>query len=53
MITKLNPYYNTGFSDAESFFNVTISPKQSGGYQVTLRFGIGLHEKDLPLLKNI
>lgn len=53
MITKLNPYYITGFSDAESFFNVTISPKQSGGYQVTLRFGIGLHEKDLPLLKNI
>ncbi len=43
-------WYLTGFCDAESFFNVTISPKQSGGYQVSLRFGITLHEKDLPLL---
>lgn len=44
-------WYLTGFTDAEGFFNVTISPKQSGGYQVSLRFGLQLHEKDLPLLK--
>ena len=44
-------WYLTRFTDAEDFFNVTISPKQSGGYQVSLRFGLSLHEKDLPLLK--
>lgn len=44
-------WYLTGFTDAEGFFNITISPKQSGGYQVSLRFGLQLHEKDLPLLK--
>lgn len=49
----LNPYYITGFADAEGCFNVTISPRISGNYQVSLRFSIELHERDLSLLKNI
>jgi hypothetical protein len=49
----LNPYYITGFADAEGCFNVTISPRVSGNYQVSLRFSIELHQRDLSLLKNI
>lgn len=50
---KLNPYFITGFSDAESCFNVTVSPRISGSYQVSLRFKIQLHHQDLDLLEKI
>ena len=51
--TILYPYYITGFADAEGCFNVTISPRISGNYQVSLRFSIELHQRDLTILKNI
>lgn len=49
----LNPYYVTGFTDAEGCFNVTISPRSNGKYQVSLRFEIDLHSRDIELLSNI
>jgi hypothetical protein len=49
----LNPYYVTGFTDAEGCFNVTISPRSNGKYQVSLRFEIDLHSRDIKLLSNI
>jgi len=50
---KLNPYYVTGFTDAEGCFNVTISPRSNGKYQASLRFEIDLHSRDIELLSNI
>jgi len=51
----LNPYYITGFSDAESSFNIRISQnnKYKTGWLIELRYLIGLHQKDQPLLKLI
>lgn len=51
----LNPYYITGFSDAESSFNIRISQNKnySTGWLIELRYLIGLHQKDQPLLKLI
>jgi len=50
----LNPYFVTGFSDAESSFSVSIakSTKQGKGC-VMCRFDINLHKKDLDLLNSI
>jgi hypothetical protein len=53
MNNKLNPYYITGFTDAEGCFNVTISPRSNGKYQVSLRFDIHLHSRDIQLLSDI
>lgn len=50
---KLNLYYITGFTDAEGCFNVTISPRSNGKYQVSLRFEIDLHSRDIELLSII
>ena len=49
----LNPYFVTGFTDAESCFNITISPKSNGKYQASLRFSIDLNLRDIELLFNI
>jgi len=50
----LNPWFITGFSDAESSFSVTIRKNpRSSTWWVDQRFSIGLHYKDLPLLKLI
>lgn len=50
---KLDPYFVTGFSDAESFFSININKhnKTKLGWQVQLRFGIELHTRDIFLLK--
>lgn len=50
---KLNPYFVTGFADAESCFNITVSPKNNGKYQASLRFEINTHSRDIELLSNI
>jgi hypothetical protein len=52
---KLNPYYITGFADAESTFMIIIDkyPKLSSGYRIQLIYDICLHKKDLALLKLI
>lgn len=50
----LNPYFVTGFSDAESYFLIVITKSKDvkTGWSVSLRFGINLH-KDEALLKSI
>lgn len=55
MAYKLNPYYITGFVDGEGSFIITVNPNSSfkTGYRVKATFSIGLHERDLPLLKLI
>nr|ATI20257.1 LAGLIDADG endonuclease [Juglanconis oblonga]ATI20411.1 LAGLIDADG endonuclease [Juglanconis oblonga] len=51
----VNPWFLTGFSDAESSFSILIQPnsKYSTGWRIKPVFAIGLHKKDLELLKNI
>ena len=53
--TALNPYFITGFSDAESSFSVTIykNKKLTTGYRVRPFFVIGLNERDSLLLTQI
>lgn len=52
---NLNPWYLTGFSDAESNFTVRIIKSNSVkvGWTVQLVFQIGLHQRDFNLLEKI
>jgi hypothetical protein len=52
---RLEPYFITGFSDAESSFMLRVieSKTHKIGWQVKAVFEITLHSKDLPLLKLI
>lgn len=53
-MSKLNPHWVTGFSDGEACFSVEISKvKSSLGWKITPIFSIGLHSKDLALIKEI
>lgn len=50
----LKPWFVSGFTDAEGSFSVTIRKNpRSSSWWVDHRFSIGLHIKDLPLLKLI
>ena len=51
----MDPWFLTGFSDAEGHFfvNLAKNPQSAHGYRVTLGFTIGLHSKNLELLKLI
>nr|YP_009262041.1 LAGLIDADG endonuclease [Chrysoporthe austroafricana]AMX22116.1 LAGLIDADG endonuclease [Chrysoporthe austroafricana] len=50
-----NPWFITGFSDAECSFSILIqaNSKYSTGWRIKPVFAIGLHKKDLELLKGI
>jgi len=52
---KLNPYWVTGFSDAESSFQLIIhkNSKVKIGWNVRLSFSIHLHKKDINILYTI
>lgn len=52
---NLNPWFITGFSDAESYFSISVSPdiRAKTGFNVQLIFGINLHVKDTNILENI
>lgn len=52
---KLNPWWVTGFSDAESTFVLLIfkSSTIKLGWQIQLKFVIKLHKKDLIVLEQI
>ena len=52
---NLNPWFITGFVDAEGSFMVSIlkSSTYRTGWEVQLSFQIKLHKRDLVLLKNI
>jgi hypothetical protein len=51
----LNPYYVTGFTDGEGCFYVGVSsnPRYKTAYRVKAVFHIGVHIRDLALLKEI
>jgi hypothetical protein len=53
--TRLDPYYITGFTDAEGCFTIKITrnDKCKTGYQIQPVFQIGLHKKDRILLEKI
>lgn len=52
---SLEPHWVTGFSDGESCFSVDISKDKVHklGWKVTPVFSIGLHSKELDLIKNM
>ena len=54
-LMALSPYFVTGFSDAESCFNVSVSKriKSTVGYVVQARFVIELQLSDIDLLFKI
>lgn len=54
-VNKLNPWFLTGFSDAESNFLVRVVKSDSVkvGWVIQPLFQIGLHKKDFNLLKKI
>ena len=51
----LNPWFVTGFADAEGCFliNITSNSKMKTGYSIDLAFKIGLHSKDSALVKEL
>lgn len=51
----LNPWFITGFSDAEGSFSILIQPnnKYITNYRVKAIFAIGLHKKDVIILDKI
>jgi hypothetical protein len=51
----VNPWFVTGFSDAESSFSILIqaNSKYTTGWRIKPIFAIGLHKKDLELLENL
>ena len=51
----MNPFFITGLTDAEGSFSVSIKKNNSYklGWSVNPVFTIGLHKKDLELLKLI
>jgi LAGLIDADG DNA endonuclease family protein len=54
-LQKLNPYWVTGFSVGEACFSIDISKVKDHnlGWKITPNFSIGLHSKDLALIKEI
>jgi hypothetical protein len=52
---KVNPYFVSGFSDAESTFGISIYKKKEykTGWHVRVEFAIGIHAKDKALLYQI
>lgn len=52
---KLNPWYVTGFSDAESHFGVEVTKSKTIklGWQVKPKFAIKLHKKDINIIQEI
>lgn len=53
--SSLNPWFITGFADAESSFSILVqaNSKYATGWRIKPVFSIGLHKKDLDLLKEI
>jgi hypothetical protein len=49
---QLNPYWVTGFTDAEGTFTIVIDKitKRKIGWRIQSKFQISLHVRDLPLL---
>ncbi len=55
-VKTLNPWFFTGFTDAEGCFSISLirnNQRKVGGWRVNPSFKISLHEKDLDILKDI
>ena len=54
-VTLLNPWFITGFADAEASFSILIqhNAKFNTNWRVKAIFSIGLHIKDLVLLESL
>ncbi len=54
-LNKLNPWFITGFADAESSFGIFILPRSDSTtkWRVKAVFAIGLNKKDINILRNI
>ena len=52
---KINPWFLTGFSDAESTFSISIlkNNELKAGWEIAPRFSIKLHSKDKSILEGI
>ncbi len=52
---QLNPYWVTGFTDADGTFTIVIDKtiKRTLGWRIQSKFQISLHFRDLPLLLKI
>ena len=49
----LDPFYVTGFADAEGCFTLDVSDKRSKNWRVAVRFEIKVHIVDLPIFEKI
>lgn len=51
-LNKLDPWFMSGFVDAEGYFSIELSKDSKAKFKYTpkLVFGINLHVKDLPIL---
>lgn len=54
-LIKLDPWFVTGFADAECCFSISIVRKNKlkVGWEIKIRFQINLHQKDKVLLQQI
>lgn len=54
-VTSINPYFITGFTDAEGCFLISVRKVSDTrtGWKVDLSFQINLHSKDIGILKLI
>jgi hypothetical protein len=54
-VIKMNPWFLTGFTDAEGSFSLSIrfNAKYASKWKVQYIFSIGLHKKDTAILENI
>jgi len=54
-INKLNPWFITGFSDAESSFMILVQPRSDSKtkWRIKATFAIGLNKKDMAILEDI
>lgn len=50
---SLNPYWVTGFTDAEGCFTIILSKRCNNSWKVIPSFEISLHIKDLNILKKL
>jgi LAGLIDADG endonuclease len=51
--SPLNPYWVTGFADAESSFTIIIEIMSRTSWKVRASFEINLHSRDIAILKRI
>jgi hypothetical protein len=54
-LNKLDPWFITGFVDAEGYFSIELAKDSKAKFKYTpkLIFGINLHVKDLPILLSL